>query len=134
MEVQFDIARIIVARIVDSRLSSHRWLPKKQKTCFFGLIKRNAWHSEGFYSNGCYQECYESGCWDAYPSTRDQLEKDGYLVDDLNQVWVKPYVTLYLENDRSVSRYFEDYSSAVAWVDALKAASGKTFETIKNSK
>lgn len=126
---QFDISRIIGIRIVDKRETSHRFLPKKQKTAFFGLIKLNSWHSEGFYSNGRYQECYESGCWDACPSTAESLRKSGYIVD-WQTVYSKPYVTVYLESDYQTTRNFETIEQAYEWVDELKATSGKTFEIV----
>ena len=81
IQEQFDIDRIIGVKIVDKRKTGHKWLPKKQKTAFFGLIKRNAWWQEGFYKCGCYQECYESGCWDATPSSAESLRSCGYLVE-----------------------------------------------------
>jgi len=134
MEQHFDIARIIGAKIVDARQTSHRWLPAKQKTWFFGLFKRSSWHSEGFYSNGCYQECYESGCWDATPSTKQQLEEQGYQVDGWNNVYNKPHVTIYLEHECQVTKSFDSYTEAQDWVEELKAISGKVFEIVKYPK
>jgi len=136
IQEQFDIDRIIGVKIVDKRKTGHKWLPKKQKTAFFGLIKRNAWHSEGFYSNGHYQECYESGCWDACPSSAESLRSCGYLVewDGPNHteqtVYSKPYVKVYLESDYQTTRNFETIEEAQAWVEELKATSGKTFEIV----
>lgn len=126
---QFDINRIISVKVIDKRKTSHRWLPKKQKTTFFGLIKRNAWNSEGFYSNGHYQECYESGCWDACPSSVESLIDSGYIVDR-QTVYSKPYVTIYLESKYETTRVFETIEEAQTWVEELKATSGKTFEIV----
>lgn len=136
IQEQFDINRIIGVKIVDKQKTGHKWLPKKQKTAFFGLVKRNAWHSEGFYSGGHYQECYESGCWDACPSSAESLISYGYLVewDGPNHteqtVYSKPYVTVYLESDYQTTRNFEKIEDAQAWVEELKATSGKTFEIV----
>jgi hypothetical protein len=127
---QFDVNRIIGITVYGERQSSYKWLPKKQKTTFFGLIKRNAWHSEGFYSNGCYKECYESGCWDATSSSKEWLIKSGYLVKADNTVWHRPYVTVYLESDYQVSNSFERIEQALEWVEDLKATSNKTFEIV----
>jgi hypothetical protein len=128
----FDISRIIGIRIIDKRQSSYRWLPEKRKTTFFGLIKRNAYHSEGYYSNGCYTECYESGCWDACPSSRLDLIRSGYLIDANNVVWNRPYATVYLEYKHQVTKNFVTLEEAVQWAEELKATSGKTFEIIKH--
>ena len=131
MQEQFDINRIIGIRIVDKQVTSHRFLPKKQKTTFFGLIKLNSWHSEGFYSNGHYEECYECGCWDGYSYTAQQLREGGYLVDTYHdKVYNKPYVTVYLESDYQTTRKFDTIEQAKEWVDELKATSGKTFEIV----
>jgi len=131
MEEHFDISRMIGIKIVDKRKSSTTWLPRKQKTAFFGLIKRKAWYSEGYYSNGHYRECYESGCWDATPSTRQQLLNYGYLVDNDKVVWNRPHVTVYLEHDHQVGKTFDTFENALSWAEELKATSGKTFEIVK---
>ena len=136
IQEQFDVNRIIGIKISDKRKTSHRWLPKKQKTTFFGLVKRNAWHSEGFYFNGHYQECYESGCWDACPSTAESLRDYGYLVEwDSSRsfeqsVYHRPYVTIYLESEYQVNKPFNTLSEAQEWVEQLKSTSGKTFEIV----
>jgi hypothetical protein len=131
MEQHFDVSRIIGIKIIDKRLSSYKWLPEKQKTTFFGLIKRNSYHSEGYYSNGHYQECYESGCWDACPSSRVDVLRSGYLIDSDNVVWHRPYATVYLESDRQVDKNFTTFEEAMQWADELKMTSGKTFEIVK---
>ena len=131
MEQHFDVSRIIGIKIIDKRKSSHKWLPEKRKTAFFGLIKRNAFYSEGYYSNGQYQECYESGCWDACPTTRQFLLQSGYLIDSDNVVWNRPYVIVCLEYKGEVSKNFVTYEEALQWADELKATSGKTFEIVK---
>jgi hypothetical protein len=134
MEQHFDVSRIIGIKIVDKRETSHRWLPRKQKTSFFGLIKRNAYHSEGYYTNGCYQECYESGCWEAAAYTKDELIEQGYLVEfSINHkgVYHRPYVTVYLEQEHQVTKNFATLDEATQWAEELKATSGKTFEIVK---
>jgi hypothetical protein len=127
----FDINRIIGITVYGERKSSHEWLPRKQKKWFFGLFSRG-WHSEGFYSHGCYQECYESGCWDATPSTAEWLNEYGYLVKADNTVWYRPYATVYLESDYQVSKKFNTLEEALEWVEDLKATSNKTFEIVKH--
>ena len=123
MENHFDVSRIIGIKIIDKRLSRYEWLPEKQKTTFFGLIKRNSYHSEGYY----YLECYESG----HPSTRQQVIEQGYLIDSDNVVWHRPYVTVYLEHEYQVNKNFVTFEEALQWADELKATSGKTFEIVK---
>lgn len=133
MVEHFDISRIIGIEVFDKRRTSYRWLPEKQKTAFFGLIKRNSWHSAGFYSNGCYEECYESGCWDAHPETADSLIGQGYLVDHDETVWHKPFATVFLEADCKVTKKFNTLDEVNEWVEFLKTKSGKTFEIVKIS-
>lgn len=127
-EEHFDVDRIIGIKVVDKRESSYAWLPKKQKTFFFGLIKRDSWYSEGFYSSGHYQECYESGCYDASTYTKEDVLDKGYLVDENNVVWHKSYATVYLEDDHTVTKYFNTFSEAIEWCEMVKSTSGKTFE------
>ncbi len=131
MEQHFDVNRIITIKIVDKRKSSYKWLPDKQKTTFFGLIKRKAWYKEGYYSGGNYTECYESGCWDAYPSSRKDVLDLGHLIDSDNVVWNRPYATVYLEHDYTLTKSFITFESAIEWAEELKATSGKTFEIVK---
>lgn len=131
MEQHFDISRIIGIELRGITKTSYRWLPKKQKTFFFGLIKRNAWHAEGYYQNGCYEECYESGCWDASEYTAEELRGYGYIVDESTEtVYNKPNVTVFLEGECKVHREFDSESEASEWVDDLRRVSGKVFEVI----
>ena len=131
MEIHFDISRITGIKIIEKRKSSYKWLPEKRKTALFGLIKRNAYYSEGYYSGGHYQECYESGCWDACPTTRQSLLQSGYLIDSDNVVWNRPYVIVYLEFKGEVSQNFVTFEEAIQWAEELKQKSSKTFEIVK---
>lgn len=131
MEQHFDISRIIGIELRGITKTSHRWLPKKQKTFFFGLIKRKAWHAEGYYQNGCYEECYESGCWDASEYTAEELRGYGYIVDESTEtVYNKPQVTIFMESDCKVYRNFDSESEATEWISDLRRRSGKEFEII----
>lgn len=131
MEQHFDISRIIGIELSGITKTSYRWLPKKQKTFFFGLIKRNAWHAEGYYQNGCYEECYESGCWDASEYTAGELRDRGYIVDEsTSTVYHKAHVTVFLEGECKVSSSFDSESEATEWVSNLRRRSGKEFEVI----
>ncbi len=127
--VQFDISRVIGIWIFDKRESSYKWLPKKQKTFFFGLFKRNRFHSEGFYSHGHYEECYESGCFDATPTTKERLEKIDYIVDKDNKVWYKPYVLVDLESENQYKISFETIEEAKSWANEIEVKSGKNFQS-----
>ena len=132
MEQHFDISRIIGIELIDIREASHKWLPRKQKTFFFGLFKRNSWHAEGYYQNGCYKECYESGCWDATESTAEELKGYGYIVDEsTNTVYHKAHVTVFLEGECKVYSSFDSESEASSWVSDLRKRSGKEFEIIR---
>lgn len=128
IEEHFDVDRVIGIKVVDKRKSSYAWLPKKQKTLLFGLIKINSWFSEGFYSSGYYEECYESGCYDAFVYTKEDVIEKGFLIDENNVVWDKPYATVYLEHDCTVTTYFNTFKEAIEWCEMVKSTSGKTFE------
>ena len=131
MEQHFDISRIIGIELRGITKTSYRWLPRKQKTFFFGLIKRNSWYNEGYYDHGCYEECYESGCWDASEYTAEELRGYGYVVDESTRtVYNKPNVTVFLEGEYKIYRKFESDSEASEWVNGLKKRSGKEFEII----
>jgi hypothetical protein len=131
MEQHFDISRIIGIELRGITKTSYRWLPRKQKTFFFGLIKRNSWYNEGYYDHGCYEECYESGCWDASEYTTEELRGYGYVVDESTRtVYNKPNVTVFLEGECKVYQNFDSESEASEWVDDLRRVSGKDFEVI----
>lgn len=129
MEQYFDIDRIVKITLYDKIKSSYKWLPEKQKTWFFGLFKRNQWYSSGFYSNGCYQECYESGCWDATPSNPADLLNSGYLIED-KVVYHKPSVSIQLTDKCEINKRFNNYQDAKQWVSKLMTKSQKSFEVI----
>jgi hypothetical protein len=131
MEKHFDADRIVSIHITELRESRHKWLPRKQKTWFFGLLKRNSWYSEGYYESGHYMECYESGCWDAHAHSAKGLRDCGYIVDESTKtVYNKPHVAVHLEHKLSVSRSFDSNTEAYAWVSDLRKKSGKNFETV----
>ncbi len=131
MKTEFDIDRIIKIEIYPARKERHTWLPRKQKRILFGLIPINSYYREGWYNYGFYQECYESSCMDARPSTKEELIKYGYIVLDNNEVYRKPYVSVFLESKCHVNKTFETYPEAIRWVNELKEKSKKSFETIK---
>ena len=131
MEKHFDVDRIVSIQIVGLRESSHRWLPRKQKTWFFGLFRRNSWYSEGYYASGHYTECYESGSWDAHAHSAKGLRDYGYIVDESTQtVYNKPYVTVYLEHEYTVTKTFDSDTEAASWVSDLRKRSKKEFEIV----
>jgi len=130
IQEQFDINRIIGVKIVGKREANYRWLPEKQKTTFFGLIKLKSWYNAGFYSEGCYTVSYgESGEWEADSYTAEELRKKGYIVQE-DKVFCKPYVTIYLESDYQTTKNFQNEEEAHLWVDKLKTASGRYFEIV----
>lgn len=130
-ETQFSVKRIIGITIRDKYESHYKWLPKKQKTFFFGLFKRNSWHQEGFYSYGSYTECYESGCWDSRPVNEEELRESGLIVDENKIVWRKPLVTVHLESKKEVNRYFDTIIGAKRWAEILRNKNGEHFEIIE---
>jgi hypothetical protein len=130
-QIEFNINLISVIRIYDRSRDSYTWLPKKQKTRLFGLIKRNAWHDEGFYPYGCYREGYMGDEWDATPVTREYLISNGYQVDEDNSVWRKPHVIVQLGPKESISRKFETYEDAKIWAYELRSRNSNQFEIIE---
>lgn len=128
----FDIGRIIGITIYSERKTRYKWLPHKEKKWCFGLFS-SGWHSEGFYPDGRYQECYESGCWDATPSTKETLIRSGYLVKDDNTVWSRPRVEVYMESEYQVTNDFDTLEEAIEWTEDLKDTSNKTFEIVKHT-
>jgi len=108
----------------------YEWLPRKQKTSFFGLIKLNKFYEEGFYMYGSYRTSGYDTQWDQTPSTREDLIKSNYLIDNDRNVWNRPKVTVHLEHKQSAYQSFETYEQAWSWVNALKSLNGKQFEII----
>lgn len=132
MKYEFDIERVIGLSVVERSKTSYGWLPRKQKTLLFGLIKLNKYYPEGYYSSGCYEQCYESGCYEADSYSADELRKYGYIVNDIEKkVYNKPYVKVYLESEYNVTAKFETESEAEQWAQELKLKTGKNFEIIK---
>ena len=132
MEQHFDISRIIGIELTGIRETHHRWLPRKQKTFFFGLFKRNSWHSEGYYDHGCYEEGYGGDFWDAREYTAEELRGRGYIVDEsTSTVYHKAHVTVFLEGECKVSSSFDSETEASSWVSDLRKRSGKEFEIIR---
>jgi hypothetical protein len=131
MEKHFDVDRIVSIQVIEIRESSYQWLPRKQKTWFFGLFKRNSWHSEGYYSNGCYYEWSEGSCYDAYANSAKELIDRDYLVDELTKtVYNKSRVTVYLEHEYAVTKDFDSNTEAYNWVSELREKSKKNFEVV----
>ena len=125
-----NLDRIIGIRIHNERKASYSWLPAKQKTTFFGLIKLNKWYSEGFYDGECYeQEYYGTGSWDAYAYTAQELVKMDYLIKG-KDVFYKPFVRVYLQDDIEITKNFNSLKEAQEWVDQLKAKCKNKFEVI----
>ena len=130
-EYHFDVSRIIGIKIIGKRQSHWRWLPRRQKTWLFGLIKRNKWQEEGFYEHGCYYNGDETGSWDASAYTATELRGQGYIVE-WDKVYHKPHATVYLEYKREVYSVFDSDVEAQEWAEGLKSKSGKTFDIIKH--
>jgi len=123
-----NVNRIVGIRIHDKTTTIYKWLPAKQKTTFFGLIKLNKWYPEGFYEYGWYIENY-SGIGGGYAFTADQLSQRGYLIQD-KDVFQKPYVKIYLQSDCTISKQFNSLQEAQVWVDQLKSKCKSEFEII----
>lgn len=129
MQDHINVDRIIGIRIYDERGAAYKWLPAKQKTTFFGLIKLNKWYSEGFYAYGCYEEGYGDSSWDSSAYTESELIQRDYLVRG-KDVFHKPYVIVYLQDDISISKKFNTLHEAQSWVEQLKSKCKNQFEII----
>lgn len=130
VQEHFDVNRIIGLKVVGKKKSTYRWLYEKRKTVFFGLIKLNSYYQPGYYRYGCYDECYESGCWPATAYSSEDLKQCGYLVEGFDQVYDKPYVTVYLESDCTSTQKFNSNEEALEWAEQLKASTGKSFAIV----
>lgn len=124
---KLDVDKVIRIELIEPKLSSYKWLPKKQKTFLFGLIKRNRWNSEGFYRHGCYQECYESGCFDATPDSEKWLTKRGYYVYPDKSVWHPATVHVDLDHGVRSTIAFGNMDEAKEWISKLEEMCGKKF-------
>jgi len=132
-EIHFDVSRIVGIEIFDKSPAHYKWLPRKQKTTFFGLIKLDKYHEEGFYMYGSYKNGSFDCEWDQTPTTREDLIKSGYLIDNDTNVWNRPKVTVHLEHKQHAYQSFVTYEEACDWVDHLKSLNGKQFEIIKHN-
>ena len=125
-----NLDRIIGIRVYEEQGAAYRWLPAKQKTTFFGLIKLNKWYSEGFYEYGCYITGYGDSYWDADAYTAQELIlTNNFLVRD-KVVYHKPYVNVYLQDDIQISKKFNSLQEAQEWVEQLKSKCKNKFEII----
>jgi hypothetical protein len=131
-EIHFDVNSIIKIEIYDRKKDSHKWLPARQRTWLFGLIKRNSWQSEGFYYYGCYEECYESGCMESRPSSMEQMISYGYQIDENKTVWNKPYISILLKGGNSITKKFETIEDAKEYAEDIKEWSDIKFYIIIN--
>jgi hypothetical protein len=76
-------------------------------------------------------EGYESGCYDAHAYSAKGLKDYGYIVDESTQtVYNKPYVTVYLEHEYTVTKTFDSDTEASSWVSDLRKRSKKEFEIV----
>ncbi len=128
----FDVSRIIGLKVVGKRKSNYKWLYEKRKTAFFGLIKLNDYYPAGYYEYGCYETGCDSmgGSWDATAYSSYDLKNYGYLVEGFDQVYDKPYVTVYLESDYTSTQKFNSNEEALEWAEQLKASTGKSFAIV----
>lgn len=134
MELSFDVKLISTIKIYDREKQNEKWLPGKQKTTFFGLIKLKKWYEEGFYARGEYVSSYMGHDFDVNPSSRQDLIDYGYQVDDDNTVWSKPLAVVQLGPKESFSRRFETIHDAQAWASELRIRNGGNFEIVNYGK
>jgi hypothetical protein len=126
-EIHFDINSIIRINILGRRETSYGWLPKKQKTFFFGLFKRNSFYSEGFYENSDYLNFFDS---DGIAYSENDLIGYGYQVDPDKSVWEKPYISIIMKNKDSIQIKFESLEEARNYVKEIEEKSEIKFHVI----
>jgi hypothetical protein len=131
-EIHFDVNSIVKIEINDRTKTSYTWLPARQRTCFFGLIKRDSWQDAGWYPYGCYEEGHYGDSWEASPSSEISLLESGYQVDYDKTVWYRPCVNIYLKNKYSFGKKFDTFEQAKAYVEELKKESNVKFHIIIN--
>jgi len=129
-QTHFDVSRIVKIEIFEKYSAYYKWLPRKQKTSFFGLIKLNKYYEEGFYMYGSYKNGSYDCEWDQTPMTYDDLIQSGYLIDTDKKVWNRPRVIVYLEYKGDIFKTFNTFEEAWSWVNDLKSLSGKKFEIV----
>ena len=124
----FDVNEIIGIKLIQERPAGEfQWVEAKpEERTFFGLIKVRSAQPAGFLDHSSFQETIY---------TEKELKDYGYTVYPYSErvnsrVCRKPYVTVYLPHDLSVQRTFESNEKASAWIEELKATSGKTFEIV----
>jgi hypothetical protein len=124
----FDINEIIGIRLTEeSEADRYEWVDAvPEKRIFLGLIKTRSATPEGFLDLG-------SLSYSIY--TPEELVGYGYKVylyedKSKNCVTRKPHVKIYLSYELTADKVFETEQEAQAWIEKLKSASGKTFETI----
>lgn len=121
-EYHFDVSRIEGIRIVPvTKDTDYEWLPRKNKTKFFGLLTSKEFFEEGFYEYGYYNR--------KRVSVKD-LERWNRIVLD-KEVFRKAQVSIRLIGDRSTTLSFSTNEEAVEYVEKLKTFSGKTFAVIE---
>jgi hypothetical protein len=132
-ELNFDVNSIIKIEIHDRTESSYEWLPAKQRTWFFGLLKRNSWQDEGWYPYGCYEGGSMTGdSWEATPSTKERLLEYGYQIDSDKTVWDRPHIDIHLKGGHSIRKKFETFEDAKEYVEDIKEWSDIKFYILTN--
>jgi hypothetical protein len=124
----FDINEIIGIKLTEEKVNgNHEWVDAvPEKRIFFGMIKTRSATPEGFL---------DLCSWEDAIYTPEELVGYGYKVHlyedkSKNCVTKKPHVKIYLSHDLTVDKVFETNQEAQAWIEELKSASGKTFETV----
>jgi hypothetical protein len=131
-ETHFDVNSIVKIEIHDRTETSYKWLPARQRTWFFGLIKRDSWQPEGWYPYGSYEGGYMGDSWEEKPSSKERLIDYGYQVDSDKSVWDRPCVNIYLKNKYSLGKKFDTFEQAKSYVEELKKESDIKFHVIVN--
>jgi hypothetical protein len=127
MKIQehFDPSQIVKIRFTPERPTSFRWVEAKPEIrTFFGLRVKQKATPAGFIDSDSY---FENRFY-----TEEELKNYGYKVcfGFKHTVYNKSHVSIYLKHKLEVYRTFENEEEALAWIEELKATSGRDFEVI----
>lgn len=111
----------------------------KYKRVFFGIFKMKDGVEE--MPAGFYKKTYLGYYGDKYYWSRvqdDEFDRLGYLIKEFGnlqcyrkEAWRKAYVEVYLGYKSTINRSFNSNEEAKSWIQLLKQASNKLFETIE---
>ncbi len=120
----FDVSRIVSIHFTVERPAyKFSWVDREPIKRFFGLINTGKFTESGWVNQND---------WGVIIYTDEEIRDFGYKVytkdERINdRICYFPHVKVYLTDDNTVEQVFKTNEEAEAWVEELKANSGKTF-------